>query len=396
MRFARAVLAATSFATAILAAPAARAQPAPPEAAVPAAPPPAPVDPRDAAPAADPRDEVLRRLLRSGCRDGLPEARALAARGEAAWAATAARLCGEILAAAPAASPRGERDGRGTLVIASTIYGIWAGIATDVLFSINDTRSAVVAPLVGMGAGLALSLGLTSGHPLTNGEAWTIVTGLEYGSLNGALWAGAFDFSAKDVVATTFVTGLASGAVGLLVAHNRAPTQGDVEVVRSGLLWGTVAGALGLLALSSDSNDSKAIYRGMGVSMDLGFLGGLALAASFDVSRGRDLIIDAGSLGGGVAGLGLTTLVVGPNGHGRTIAAGGLVGLAAGMLLTIYLTNDMDRDEQGDDAAPPVAALFGRDARGRWRLGSPGTTPVFDGLGRRVVGATFTAVGGAF
>ena len=392
MRPAPAALAATSLVAAISMAPLARGQaPSPAQAA---AEPSAARSPAPAAapPLADPRDEVLRRLLRSGCRDGLAEARALAAQGEAAWAATAARLCGEILAAAREAPRRGERDGRGTLVIASTIYGIWAGIATDVLFSINDARSVVVAPLVGMGAGLALSLGVTSGHPLTNGQAWTIVTGLEYGSLNGALWAGAFDLSAKDVVATTFVTGLASGGVGLLVAHDRAPTQGDVEVVRSGLLWGTAAGALGLLALSSDNNDSKSIYRGMGVAMDLGFLGGLALAASFDVSRGRDLIIDAGTLGGGVAGLGLTALVVGPTGRGQTIAAGGLVGLAAGMLLTIYLTNDMDDDER----APTVAALLGRDERGRWRLGTPGTTPVFDGLGRRVVGATFTALGGAF
>jgi hypothetical protein len=68
--------------------------------------------------------------------------------------------------------------------------------------------------------------------------------------------------------------------------------------------------------------------------------------------------------------------------------------MAGGMLLTILLTRDMDRPE--DDEEPTVAALVGRDARGRWRLGSPGAMPVFDGLGRHVVGATFTALGGAF
>jgi hypothetical protein len=354
----------------------------------------APAAPRP--PVIEPSDEVLRRLLRSGCRDGLPEARALAASDAVAWADTVARLCGEILASSPskaAGKRHGERDGRGTLVIASTIYGIWAGIATDVLFSIDNVRAVVVPPLLGMGAGLALSLGLTQHHPLTNGEAWTIVTGLEYGSLNGALWAGAFNFAAKDVVGTSFAAGLASGAVGVVFASTMTPTQGDVEVVRSGLLWGTAVGLLGMLSVSTGET-SKTIYRGMGASMDLGFLGGLALASSFDVSRNRDLIIDAGTLGGGVAGLGVATLLEGPNGQGSTIAAGGLVGVCAGMLLTIYLTKDMDRAD--DEDAAPVAALLGRDARGRWSWGTPGPTPVFDGLGRRVVGATFNAVGGAF
>src|SRR5579863_9709731 len=72
-------------------------------------------------PAARPdEDDVLRRLLRSGCRDGLAEARELAERGTATWAATVTRLCGEILAArahpppAPPPAVRRERDGRGT------------------------------------------------------------------------------------------------------------------------------------------------------------------------------------------------------------------------------------------------------------------------------------------
>jgi len=350
-------------------------------------------------PVADPHDDVLRRLLRSGCRDGLAEARGLAASGAVSWADTVTRLCGEILQRQPApaarrTASRAERDGRGTMVISSTIYGIWTGIALDVLFTINGTRSLVVPPLLGMAAGLGLSLVLTSAHPLTNGQAWTTVTGLEYGSLNGALWAGAFDFSATSVVGTTLATGLASGAVALLVAQRAQPEQGDVEVVRSGLLWGTVAGMLGMLTLSPNGS-SKSFLRGAGVSMDLGFLAGLALAASFDVSRNRDLIIDAGTLGGGVAGLGIAWLAVaGPNASGRAIAGGGLAGLFAGMLATIYLTRDMDRDD--DEPGSPVAALVGRDARGRWTWGTPGPAPVLDGLGQRIIGATFTAVGGAF
>jgi hypothetical protein len=361
----------------------------------PASPPPAPYAAPMAAPPApaDPHDEVLRRLLRSGCRDGLPEARALASGGAVTWAETVARLCGEILRAAPAPRARVDRDGRGTMVIASTLYGIWVGIATDVLFTIDDQRGIILPPLIGMGAGLGLSLLLTGDHPLTNGQAWTIVTGLEYGSANGALWAGAFDFSATTVVGATLATGVGAGAIGLLVSQKMSPSQGDVEVVRSGLLWGTLGGLLTMLTVATDGS-SQSYLRGAGVSMDLGLLGGLALAASFDVSRNRDLIIDAGFLGGGFAGFGLTLLVEGASTNGRGYAAGALGGMVVGAVTAIYLTRHMD--DPDEESGPTVAALLGRDARGRWSWGTPGPSPVLDGLGRRIIGATFTAVGGNF
>jgi hypothetical protein len=380
--------------TATRAEPPAPASPPPAPYAAPMAAPPAPM----AAPPApaDPHDEVLRRLLRSGCRDGLAEARALAASGAVTWADTVARLCGEILRAAPAPHAPGarvDRDGRGTMVIFSTLYGIWVGIATDVLFTVTDPRGIIVPPLIGMGAGLGLSLLLTGDHPLTNGQAWTIVTGLEYGSANGALWAGAFDFSATTVVGATLATGVGAGTIGLLVSQKMSPSQGDVEVVRSGLLWGTVGGLLTMLTIATDGT-SQSYLRGAGVSMDLGLLGGLALAASFDVSRNRDLIIDAGFLGGGVAGFGLTLLIEGANSDGRSYAAGALAGMVAGAVTAIYLTRHMD--DPDEESGPTVAALLGRDARGRWSWGTPGPTPVLDGLGHRIIGATFTALGGEF
>jgi hypothetical protein len=385
----------------------ARAAETPPGASVPA--PASEAAPADAAPAdatpirTDPNEEVLRRVLRSGCRDGLPDVRALAASGSATWAETVGRLCGEILANQPAPLPplvatapssRPERDGRGAIVIASTVYGIWVGIAADVIFTVDGVRSAIVPPLLGMAAGLGLSLVITGDHAIDNGQAWTIITGLEYGSVNGALWAGGLNLSAQSVVGTALATGLASGAIGLLVADKFDPRQGEIEVVRSGLLWGTATGMLGMLTVSNNGS-SETFLRGAGVSMDLGFLAGLALAASFDVSRNRDLIIDAGTLGGGVAGLGVTWLIInGPGSSGRTLAGGTLAGMFAGMVATIYLTRNMDSHD--DEAGPTVSALLGRDARGRWRWGTPGPTPVLDGLGRRIIGATFNALGGTF
>jgi hypothetical protein len=360
---------------------------------------PAPLPPASA-PAPDPNDEILRRLLRSGCHDGLPEAGALAASGGASWAATVARLCHDILKATPAPAPQltvsgheSERNGRPAIVIGSSIYGIWLGIAIDVMLETDNVRGAIVPPLLGMGAGLGLSLLATSSYRIENGQAWTIITGYDYGSINGALWAGGMDLSAKGVVGTALATGLSASAIGLLVADKMHPRQGDIEVVRSGLLWGTVTGMLTLALVDVDSE--KTFLRGTGVAMDLGFLAGLAFAASFDVSRNRDLLIDAGAAGGGFVGFGITWLLTaGPNISGRALAGGTLAGLYAGMGTMIYLTRHMDEDDEAQ--GPGVAALFGRDARGNWTFGTPAATPVFDGTGHRMVGATLTALGGTF
>jgi hypothetical protein len=367
----------------------------------------APYDPAapSAAAAAPPAlgEQALRRVLASGCRDGLPEVQSLAANGGTAWAETVARLCGELLATPPADGvvpklkpPRlpGERNGRAAIVIGTSAYGIWLGVAVDVLFENDSVRGAIIPPLVGMGAGLALSLAATANHPIDGGQAWAIITGMEYGSINGALWAGSLSLDSQEVVGTALATGLGSTAIGLLVAQKLHPRQGDVEVVRSGLLWGTVTGLLAMAAFSPDSSD-ETFFRASAVSMNLGFLGGLALAATFDVSRNRDLIIDAGALGGGFVGFGITWLATaGPDMSGRPLAAGALAGIYAGMLTAVLLTRDMDRDD--DDDAPSVAAVYGRDARGRWGWGTPGIAPVLDGTGRRVLGATATVLGGTF
>jgi hypothetical protein len=386
---ARASAALVVFLGASIASPAARAQAAATESAAPPSP-------------TDPNDEILRRVLSSGCHAGVPEVRALAAGGAAPWAETVARLCGEILrtqlAADPVAPPpvahRNERNGRGTIVSASTLYGIWVGIGIDLMFDIDGPRATIVPPLLGMAAGLGLSLALTSDRPIDSAQSWSIITGLEYGSLNGGFWAAGLDLSHEEVAGTALVTGLVAGAAGLVVGEKLDPEQGDVEIVRSGLLWGTAAGMLGMAALSSSGSSLTTFYRGTSVVMDLSFLAGLGIAATSNVSRNRVLIIDAGTLGGLVAGGGVTWLATAtPNVDGRKLAAGALAGMTIGMLTTIYLSRHVDDD---DDRGPTVGALLGRDARGRWHLGTPDPTPVLDGLGRRIIGATFTALGGNF
>jgi hypothetical protein len=365
--------------------------PAPPPLEAP--PSPAPAPPSEA-------DMALKRVLRSGCQDGLGTVRAHVADPNATWAPTVTRLCNDILVERAAASPprtvTGGNEGRGRLVLWSSLYGIWFGIATDVVLDITGPRAVIVAPLVGLGAGISISLAATRNYDLSVGEAWTIITGLDYGSFNGALWAGGLDFGDKGVVSAAVATSVAATSVGVLVAHEKSPSAGDIELVRSGLLWGTVSGFLLTVVVAPQANTHNAL-KAVAASMDAGFLAGVALATNVTVSRNRVLIIDAGALAGGLIGGGTAWLIAGTNNNGQGLAAAALGGVLTGITIAAFATQDLDVHDAGiAAAAPSVPAVLARDAAGRWSVGTPGPVPVLDGTGTRLLGATFNAVGGQF
>jgi len=368
-----------------------------PASAPPVAPPPTAAPPATHAPS--PADLALKRVLRSSCRDGLDDVRAAASDPNAAWAATVARLCDDIIQEkTQKRSVTGGNEGRGRLVLWSSLYGIWLGIATDIMFEIDGERAVIVPPLIGLGAGIGLSLAATSTFQLTVGEAWTIITGLDYGTINGALWAGGLDMSDKGVVGTAVATSFAATSIGVLVANEKSPSAGDIELVRSSLLWGTVGGFLATFAIAPDISSTSA-FKAVALSMDAAFLIGVGLANYVDVSRNRMLIIDAGALAGGLFGLGIAWLAAGTDNSGRGLAAASLGGMLTGIGVAAWATRNLDAQDENiaqDPTSPTLPALVARDARGRWRFGRPGAIPVFDGTGSRLVGATFSAVGGLF
>ena len=344
-------------------------------------------------------DLALKRVLRSGCREGIADVRALAGAPNARWAATIIRLCADIVAERNQETPRraltGGNEGRGRLVVWSSLYGIWLGIAIDIMFDIDGDRAVIVPPLLGLGAGLGLSLAATSDYQLSVGEAWTIITGLDYGTINGALWAGGLDFTNKGIVGTAVATSIAATSVGVLVANTYSPTAGDIEVVRSGILWGGIGGLLLTFVVSPDA-ESQSALKAVAAAMDAGFIAGVGIANTFDLSRNRVLIIDADALTGGVIGLRTAWLALGIDNSGRGLAGASLAGMLGGIAIAAYASRDLDDEDQTVAAGPSLPALLARGADGRWRFGTPGTVPVFDGAGSRLIGATFSAVGVLF
>ncbi len=357
-------------------------------------------------PADSPADAVLERILRSGCHQGVPEARALAGTPSAPWAETVTRLCGNILSHPPVAETHPTDDaasaneGRGRLVLWSSLYGIWLGIAADVLVDVNDSRAAVVLPMLGLASTLTTALVVTSNHPVTTGQAWTIITGLDYATANGALWGGAAGLSAKGVIGTALATSVVATSVASWVAVTQRPKAGDIELVRSSLLWGSVTGFLAMATARSSDTTARAGWAAGAVAMDVGLVAGIGLANAFDLSRNRVLMIDAGAIGGGLAGFGISWLIAGgANPNGRVIAGGTLGGLLAGIAVAALATRTLDRDDVGDDAARRASAypaVFARSADGTWSVNLPSPSPLLDGAGTRLVGASLAAAGGVF
>ena len=213
------------------------------------------------------------------------------------------------------------------------------------------------------------------------------------------LWAATLDSRTdRQIVGYALAAGAVGGAAGTLIAAYYRPPQGAVEMVRSGGLWGTSTALMLALMASSDNASSHAIFTTLAIGMDAGLATGALLASKFTVSRNRMLLIDAGALAGLGFGLGGTWLIAGSSSNRHAIGAGGLVGLAAGLVIATVATGNMDADDDRSQARNMVPALVARDESGHWGLGSLAVAPVAGpaGSGASVIGATATLLGGTF
>jgi hypothetical protein len=192
-------------------------------------------------------------------------------------------------------------------------------------------------------------------------------------------------------------TGLVGGTAAILLTRDRRPFQGDVELVRSGGLWGFATG--GLLAAIVQPEDSRTVFTMMGLGMDGGLAAGLALAQVYDIPRNRMLFIDTGALGGGLLGFAAAFLALGPpddDRSARILCSSALAGLYAGMAAALYLTRDMKPDR--DDKVAGAPALLTRAPDGRWHVGRIALLPVMtpEGGHLRLTGASAPLLGGTW
>jgi hypothetical protein len=229
-----------------------------------------------------------------------------------------------------------DRVARGELVFWSTIAGLSTAQNVCVIAGCNSPRATAAVYTLSVGGALGLSIA-ASRHGVAPGEAQLYNSAQTWGFWNGLGLDGGFAHSAGDagVALAAQAGGLVTG-IGLWQTWH--PTQGDVALANSFLLWST------LVALWADLAADHAPTLGEVVAIgDAGLVLGGVISTRVDMSRGRTLLIDVGGvlgvLGGGLVAVGVR--------DGRAAGVALLVGTVAGLGIAAAASKDWD--------APPVA-----------------------------------------
>jgi hypothetical protein len=278
-----------------------------------------------------------------------------------------------------------DRSGRARLIFFGAVYGVVAGLEAEYAAHVDFTepRYYVLPPLAGMTLSLAVAVLGTRDGEVTAGQAWTVISGFDYGTYLGWLWATGASADSHDSAAVALATGLTGGFGAITAAKLLRPSQGDAEIFRSGGLWGAAAGFYSafLFAGHTSGLSGDGLAEATAAGMSFGLVTGAMVARQTDLSRARVLIIDTGGLVGSLVGMSAVWLARGRELDARFFGGGGIVGLVAGLTTASLLTRGW-RDDEGPLVAStppsdPIPLMF--DPRMPQRLPWRPTVPVWAG-----------------
>jgi hypothetical protein len=259
----------------------------------------------------------------------------------------------------PAGRDAPDRVARGELVFWSTAGGLFTAENVCVIADCNSPRVTAAVYTLSVGGALGLSIAATR-HGVAPGEAQLYNSAQTWGIWSGLGINGGFAHSAGD--AGVAIAAQAGGLVaGIGLWQTWHPTQGDVALANSFLLWSTVLSLWADLAADHEPTLRESVVLG-----DAGLVLGGLISTRVHMSRGRTLLIDVGGVIGVIGG-GL--VAVGTHSDGAAGVAL-LVGTAAGLGLAAATSKDWD--------TPPVAIAPAR-------IPVPGAAP-----GTRVWGVSAT------
>ena len=271
-----------------------------------------------------------------------------------------------------------DSSGRTELVVWSTLYGLFLGVAVPGMLGADQPEAYGAGLLVGGPLGFFASYNPTRDTSIGDGDAGAITWGGTWGAWQGFGWAQVLEPGGDDCPSVnpgqpsyceeapsteallgSMVAGSAIGTgLGLLVADRHPIAPGQATTASLGSLWGTwFALAGGILAdVSGDALLSTTLIGG-----NAGLVGGTAFAGSRRISRSDARIASIAGVAGGLAGAGLVLLMQ-PESDKVAIGfplAGSILGLVMGA----------SRIDGADPATAPQEA----DGRGRmrWELGGP-------------------------
>ena len=255
--------------------------------------------------------------------------------------------------------------GRRQLIAFATAAG--AGATGSLLYAFQNTGLAGLGVIGGGAAGFAGSVFLLPDVPL--GTSNLTVTSTAGGAILGAGASLLFTKRPEVIYPVVGVSAVLVGTAGYLVGDRIRINVGDAALINSGVVWGSVAGAL----FAASFDPGHAVGGGLLLSgLGMGTVGGLLLQSNFSISRTHAVLIDLGGVVGIIGGLAAESLVY-PTQTAQTpsavidaraqehLANYALGGMAVGLLAAGVLTRNLD--DPKIPVSPTITQATGRDGR---------------------------------
>lgn len=274
---------------------------------------------------------------------------------------------------------RVEGNGRTELVVWSTLYGLWLGVAVPGMLGADGPEPYGVGLLIGGPVGFGVARKATENVSVTDGQAGIVTWAGSWGTWQGLGWVNVVDFgkecpagvdpfhctdepSEEATLAWMVAGGLAGVAGGVMAARRLDITPGDAALVNLGSAWGTWYGVVA--AVLADVENGDAVLATTLIGGNLGAVAGAALARSYPISSSQARLASIIGVVGGLAGAGLD-LIIQPE-NARVMIAIPAVASAIGLGIG---ASRIDLARSGSEPSEPGGA--------EWSFGGPlFTSPV--------------------
>ena len=269
--------------------------------------------------------------------------------------------------------------GRAVLALNSAAFGAYVGLSLQRASGSDDDRLTYPLIALGTGIGLGASMIVADEWDVGLGDAWFLSAGAWWPLASGYLLADGYDVSPKD---DRFVYGLVGATAGMALATTaltfHGMSEGGATLTHSGGAFGLTLGGMAQLAFEGRTDTTPT--RGMGYGAGAGVLVAGALATQVRVASNRVLLIDLGTVLGGLTGAAAASpLVFGEEqteGKDRAWLGSVTAGFVAGGLVAYFMTEPSERPASANDA-PRLVPYAGVIAESRARDGQ--RQPVYGG-----------------
>ncbi len=224
-----------------------------------------------------------------------------------------------------------RRIARAELVLWQTLGGLVTAGEICVAVDCADQRTTAAVFTASVAGTFAIAL--AASEDIEEGEAHLYNSAMAWGLWNGTALT---DRTASAPVHSIMVIGgqVAGVAAAYGLWHSWRPSEGDVALTNTGLLWSTVL----YLWVGIGRNRSPDLHDVV-IAGDVGLVVGGLTSTKWHISRGRSLLLDTGGLLG-ILGGGLAAAI--GNGGDTTVGACLFVGTALGLASAVYLSRDWD------------------------------------------------------